>query len=229
MKQKTISEQELKNIIKDKIVETLMNRKNNTAYDMLSNAYENILKISKSNFIPFASPSPSSTEVKVKKHILSALEHLYWALNFSEDLGYGSQEKPRTMPVMENFLEENELTLENDGENDERESDMKSEKGEDKHRRGQVEGYFSNPGVDVAQYAYRLYGIEPKKGEDTNDMKNARSKFMKCLNHETNEAGYPYSFTTAEVNRLYSIISNNQLNENINRSVSRAFNKVFKK
>ena len=106
---------------------------------------------------------------------------------------------------------------------------MKSEKGEDKHRRGQVEGYFSNPGVDVAQYAYRLYGIEPKKGEDTNDMKNARSKFMKCLNHETNETGYPYSFTTAEVNRLYSIISNNQLNENINRSVSRAFNKVFKK
>jgi hypothetical protein len=110
---------------------------------------------------------------------------------------------------------------------DGRKSDMDIESGEDKQRRGQVEEYFKNPGVDVAQFAYRLYNVETKEGEDTNDMKNARSKFMKCLNHETNDSGYPYSFTTSEINRLHSIITNNQMNENINRAVNKAFNKVI--
>ena len=113
----------------------------------------------------------------------------------------------------------------NDGE-DNRESDISNESKEEKQRRDQVESYFNNPGVDVAQYAYQLYNVEPKKGEDTNDMKNARSKFMKCLNHETNESGYPYSFTSQEINAIYSIISSNQLNESINRAINKAFKKL---
>ena len=129
----------------------------------------------------------------------------------------------------ENYFNGSITAYEAKGKTDERESDMNSETGENKQRRGQVESYFSNPGVDIAQYAYNLYNIEIKKGEDTNDMKNARSKFMKCLNHETNEAGYPYSFTTSEINRLYSIISNNSLNERINKAINESFKNLKKK
>ena len=94
-------------------------------------------------------------------------------------------------------------------------ADFNHENENEEERRAQVEKFFGKPGVDIAQYAYKLYGITPREGEDTNEMKNARSKFMKCLNHEPNEAGYPYSFESQEVNKLQSMISSNQLNEDI--------------
>lgn len=90
-------------------------------------------------------------------------------------------------------------------------SDMNNENQEEQQLRDEVEEFFDNDGkgrgVDIAPYAYKLYGVEDVRGEDTNDMKNARSKFMKCLNHEPNENGYPYSFTSAEINSLKSFIS----------------------
>ena len=90
-------------------------------------------------------------------------------------------------------------------------SDMNNETKDEHQLRNEAEAYFDNEkdgrGVDIAPYAYKLYGVEDAKGKDTNDMKNARSKFMKCLNHEPNENGYPYSFTSAEINRLNSFIS----------------------
>jgi len=88
-------------------------------------------------------------------------------------------------------------------------------------RRQQVEAFFKQPGVNPAAYAYRLYRVKPVEGDDTNDMKNARSKFMKCLNHEKNEDGYEYAFDSSEVNTLFSMISGNELKENkINLSES---------
>lgn len=81
-------------------------------------------------------------------------------------------------------------------------------------RRQQVEEFFGQPGVNPAQYAYKLYNVQPVEGNDTNEMKNARSKFMKCLNHEKNEDGYEYAFDSSEINTLYSMISGNQLKEN---------------
>lgn len=97
---------------------------------------------------------------------------------------------------------------------DGREADFRDEDGNEQEKRSQVESFFKKDGVDIAPYAYRLYGVEVADGEDTNDMKNARGKFMKCLNHEENSAGYPYSFTSAEINKLSSLISSdNQLNE----------------
>lgn len=81
-------------------------------------------------------------------------------------------------------------------------------------RRQQVEAFFKQPGVNPAAYAYRLYRVKPVEGDDTNDMKNARSKFMKCLNHEKNEDGYEYAFDSSEVNTLFSMISGNELKEN---------------
>ena len=106
-------------------------------------------------------------------------------------------------------------------------ADFNHENQDEQERRAQVEKFFNKPGVDIAQYAYKLYNITPREGEDTNEMKNARSKFMKCLNHEPNESGYPYSFDSNETNRLQSMISSNQLNESINRAVASAIKKIL--
>lgn len=107
-------------------------------------------------------------------------------------------------------------------------SDMNNETKEEEERRSQVEEFFKKEGVDIAPYAYQLYNVERTEGEDTNEMKNARSKFMKCLNHEPNEDGYPYSFDSAEINKLHSFISAGQLSEaKINEAVRKAIKKVL--
>ena len=85
-------------------------------------------------------------------------------------------------------------------------ADFNDENENEQERRAQVEKFFNQDGVDIAPYAYQLYHVEKREGDDTNEMKNARSKFMKCLNHEPNEAGYPYSFSSDETNKLQSMI-----------------------
>ena len=113
-----------------------------------------------------------------------------------------------------------------EAEDDERLSDMNNESEEESELRDSIESFFKQPGVNCAAYAYKLYGVKAAEGEDTDEMKNARSKFMKCLNHEKNEAGYPYSFTSAELNTLKGMISSNQLNERINRAVNKTFKRL---
>lgn len=93
-------------------------------------------------------------------------------------------------------------------------SDQNNETEKESQLRSSVEKFFKSTNsvgrkVDIAGYAYQLDGIRPKPGEDTNDMKNSRSLFMKKLNHEPNDQGYPYSFSTDEINRLASLISSN--------------------
>ena len=119
--------------------------------------------------------------------------------------------------------------------NDEQNDDSKKR---NNRRRQQIEAFFKQPGVNPAAYAYRLYRIKPVEGDDTNDMKNARSKFMKCLNHEKNQDGYEYAFDSSEVNTLFSMISGNELKENkislsesdimymVNESVKRVLNEL---
>lgn len=99
----------------------------------------------------------------------------------------------------------------NDNNEDERLSDMNTETEDEKETRDSIEAFFKQPGVNNAPYAYELYGVEAKEGQDTNDMKNARKKFSDCLNHEKNENGYPYSFDSNELNHLKGMISGNQL------------------
>ena len=118
----------------------------------------------------------------------------------------------------ENFISESD--------DDKRLSDMESESEEEQETRDSIETFFKQPGVNCAAYAYNLYNIEVVEGEDTDEMKNARSKFAKCLNHEKNEAGYPYSFTLEELNTLKGMISSNQLNERINRAVNKSFKRL---
>lgn len=96
-------------------------------------------------------------------------------------------------------------------EDDERLSDMNTESDDEKETRDSIEAFFKQPGVNNAPYAYSLYGVDAKEGEDTNEMKNARKKFADCLNHEKNENGYPYSFSSEQLNHLKGMISSNDL------------------
>ena len=70
-------------------------------------------------------------------------------------------------------------------------------------RRERVISRLKSDGVDVAQYAYRLW---PDKDEES-----ARSYFYKCLDGKTNDTGDVYKFTSDEINRLYSMLSNDEL------------------
>jgi hypothetical protein len=82
-----------------------------------------------------------------------------------------------------------------------------------KETRDSIEAFFKQPGVNNAPYAYNLYGVDAKEGEDTNEMKNARKKFADCLNHAKNDAGYEYSFSSEQLNHLANTIStNNSIN-----------------
>lgn len=109
---------------------------------------------------------------------------------------------------------------EDDGK-DGRRADMNSENEKEEKLRSEVESYFKQPGVDCAYFAYRLANVDSKEGSDTNEMKNARSLFMKKLNHEDNESGYPYSFDSSEVNRLHSLISSDQISEAVNKAMKK--------
>ena len=124
---------------------------------------------------------------------------------------------------LENFGDFSQYEARHNDEEDGRLSDMNTETDDEAETRDSIENYFKQPGVNNAPYAYKLYGVEPKEGEDTDEMKNARKKFSDCVNHEKNQNGYPYSFNSEELNALKGMISSNQLNEAINS----AFKKVL--
>lgn len=113
--------------------------------------------------------------------------------------------------------------FESSDEEDGRLSDMNTENDDESKTRDSIENFFKQPGVNNAPYAYKLYNVDAKEGQDTNDMKNARKKFADCVNHEKNENGYPYSFDSDELNTLKGMISGNQLDEAINK----AFKKIL--
>jgi hypothetical protein len=100
-------------------------------------------------------------------------------------------------------------------------SDMNTETNAESETRDSIENFFKQPGVNNAPYAYELYGVEAKEGQDTNDMKNARKKFADCVNHEKNQNGYPYSFNSSELNRLKGMISGNELSEAVNNAIKK--------
>lgn len=84
---------------------------------------------------------------------------------------------------------------------------------EDKELISSIEKYFKNPGIDMAPFAYKLFGVEPVEGDDTDEMKNARSLFYKKVYNELNDSGYPYQFSPEEAVSLQSAISDHELNE----------------
>lgn len=114
-----------------------------------------------------------------------------------------------------------------ESEDDGRLSDMESETKEEAEKRDSIETFFKQDKVNNAPYAYSLYNVDDVDGKDTNDKKNARSKFAKCLNHEPNKNGYPYSFTSAQLNSLQNMMPSRTLNERINKAINESF-KNFK-
>ena len=104
-----------------------------------------------------------------------------------------------------------------EGDDDGRLSDMNTESDDEAETRDSIESFFKQPGVNNAPYAYKLYNVEPEKGKDTNDMKNARKKFSDALNHVKNEKGYPYSFSSSQLNTLKNMISSNELSESVKK------------
>lgn len=154
----------------------------------------NIIKESINNFI---------AEQKLKNHIKSLVRESLES--FSDFSQYEARDN------------------DDDEDKDGRLSDMNTETDDEAETRDSIENFFKQPGVNNAPYAYKLYGVEAKDGQDTNDMKNARKKFSDCVNHEKNQNGYPYSFNSEELNALKGMISSNQLDEAINS----AFKKVL--
>lgn len=108
--------------------------------------------------------------------------------------------------------EDSNDNIDNSPKQDNNDSDTKSvETEKSKRKRQQIEKFLAQPGVNPAQYAYKLYNVTPIEGKDTNEMKNARGLFMKKLHHEKNSDGYPYTFDSEETIKLYSMISGNEL------------------
>lgn len=108
--------------------------------------------------------------------------------------------------LKEGFFDSFPFMYEKEEKKDDDSSKETKEKGDNKasaKRRERVISRLKSDGVDVAQYAYRLW---PDKDEDS-----ARSYFYKCLDGKTNDTGDVYKFTSDEINRLYSMLANNEL------------------
>lgn len=154
------------------------------------------------------------TEKDIRKMVRESVETFLFEQRLKEEIKSMIRESLENFGAMSQFeAEDNEPEFDNrdiDSE-DERLSDMNTESEDEKETRDSIEAFFKQPGVNNAPYAYSLYGVEAKEGQDTNDMKNARKKFADCLNHEKNENGYPYSFSSDQLNTLKGMISGNQL------------------
>ena len=153
------------------------------------------------------------TEKDIRKIVRERVENYLFEQKLKSEIKAMVRESLENFGAMSQFeVEDND----NRGENhvdtdDERLSDMNTETSDEKETRDSIEAFFKQPGVNNAPYAYSLYGVDAKDGQDTNEMKNARKKFADCLNHEKNENGYPYSFSSDQLNTLKGMISGNQL------------------
>ena len=99
-----IRENELRNLVREAIDEVVsgktqhsqresINRRNNRLYESKSSndirqAYELLNGVVNSGFIPFSSPSPSSTEVVIKRSVIRAMDELMKAMDACRDCGY---------------------------------------------------------------------------------------------------------------------------------------------
>ena len=141
---------------------------------------------------------------------------------FSPSQGYYNESKNRSMKVtlteskLNSIIAESIKRVLSEGffdsfpsmyeKEEKKDDDSSKEKGENQasaKRRERVISRLKSDGVDVAQYAQRLW---PDKDEDS-----ARSYFYKCLDSKTNDTGDVYKFTSDEINRLYSMLSNDEL------------------
>lgn len=153
------------------------------------------------------------TEKDIRKMIKEHIENYLFEQKLKTEIKAMVRESLENFGAMSQFevKDDDSISKQSVDKEDERLSDMNTENSDDKETRDSIESFFKQPGVNNAPYAYSLYGVDAKDGEDTNEMKNARKKFADCLNHEKNENGYPYSFSSDQLNTLKGMISGNQL------------------
>lgn len=84
-----LRECELRKMIAESIKRVLREGNDVSVVNNLQQAYELLRVIPKTGFIPFSSPSPSSTEAEVKKAIMEATRLIDRAISLSYQLGYG--------------------------------------------------------------------------------------------------------------------------------------------
>lgn len=152
------------------------------------------------------------TEKDIKSIIKESVKNYLLEQVLKTEIKKMVRESLENFGALSQFEAENNSDRVDKSDDDERLSDMNTESDEERETRDSIEAFFKQPGVNNAPYAYSLYGVDAKEGQDTNEMKNARKKFADCLNHEKNENGYPYSFDSNELNTLKGMISGNQLN-----------------
>lgn len=88
-KQIKITEDKLRQLVNE-CVKRAINEANMGACSELTQCTEILTDLENSGFIPFASPSPSSTEYQVKMNILQAHQLLDKAIQLCKSLGYGN-------------------------------------------------------------------------------------------------------------------------------------------
>ena len=92
MKKKLIrlTENDLHNIVKESVNRVLKEGKIGSAYSNLEQAKRLLSDTMDSSFIPFASPSPSSTEQELKNSIIEAARLVDKSLYLCGKLGYNN-------------------------------------------------------------------------------------------------------------------------------------------
>ena len=83
-----LTENDLKEIVKESVNKILNEGKLGSAYENLENAYELLQDIMNSSFIPFSSPAPSGTEAELKDTIIEAARMIGKAKYLCKQLGY---------------------------------------------------------------------------------------------------------------------------------------------
>lgn len=83
-----LTEAQLSQIISESIRRTINEAQKGNTYQELQNILQTLSNIRNSGFIPFASPSPSSTEKKLADAITDAANNIEAALYYCEQLGY---------------------------------------------------------------------------------------------------------------------------------------------
>ena len=83
-----ITQDELRKIVTESVQKILTETKNGTTYQELERVHEILSDIMNSGFIPFASPSPSSTEQGIKDAIIEAARNIDKALYLCGQCGY---------------------------------------------------------------------------------------------------------------------------------------------
>ena len=83
-----LTEGDLGRIVKESVKRTLNETENGTTFEELENVRQILSDIMNSGFIPFSSPSPSSTEKEIADAIIEAARKIDKALYLCGQCGY---------------------------------------------------------------------------------------------------------------------------------------------